>query len=956
MPDMQSQKSEEEKIVPSSESETQLNTDSGQNWVEKLRYNKSFVAKLALSEYQVKEYYALLATRLLSFKGMRSRIGWSGVSFIAGREVVAKFLIKGKTLCLYLALSPNEYADGKYRAKDVSGTKKYEKTPSMFKIKSGGAANYCIKLIDKIADALSLQEKQEAIEPISPKNFPTDTFNNLLTRGLIRLIKTNRRDTEKQSDGDSVDFDDEIDRNEEEEEDEIVEREEENDDYPLPEGIYTDTVKSVDDLVSRYALYGEILDALSSGEATAKLSRKLMLRQIDEMWVSTIEDSLLALDELIRKPKGFIAETEEVLPIEMTKKINGRSIQHLSMHTDYISKVENDEVTPTKMLNIFREDSLLTYENKFLNTLLSRLYMFVNRRYRAGLDGVDEKVTSLDFSDRFVHGEYNGKITLSIELSQKVEGKLDVKNYTYETGLWQRVEKLNNIVNAYMDSSFVKTMGRAYITPPVMRTNAILKNKYFRQCLALWEFIESYEDSGYGLTIDEKTENISAEHIRQIYSGAAMQYLLFRHNATGDYDEENVLSSYVSPILNPRIVEETEEPSAEDYDIVIKNKETAEDRDIRFALDVALKADEKFDYGFDKLIEEAEEPLSESEEEDETNEEGDEEVAVTKAGRVRIRKSFRAKMSCTNERTKEYFEDFANYVLSYRHVRMRLSWNYLTLNAGRNKMVRVAVRGKTMYLYLALDPKTVDPSFRLRDVSSVKKYEDYPVMLRVKSGRALKEAKKLADSLAEKYGLRYAKKYPDLVRAADYREDTFEGFLQKGFIKISGGKLATLADEKLREAAKDIAREIVKSGVSIAPTEAAATEDLSRYGAADKAIAESESATVQGGFVGAVGEGSVNRGVSAGVPQDDLSLEAERPESEPREREEEKTISPIETIVRPENLDYTNPEKSGKDDSSGFIRDAIESGEDAPVSLPQKGLFRKIFGSKKNNGSKKNKK
>ena len=74
------------------------------------------------------------------------------------------------------------------------------------------------------------------------------------------------------------------------------------------------------------------------------------------------------------------------------------------------------------------------------------------------------------------------------------------------------------------------------------------------------------------------------------------------------------------------------------------------------------------------------------------------------------------------------------------------------------------------------------------------------------------------------------------------------------------------------------------------------------------------------------------------------------------EREEEKTLSPIETIVRPENLDYSNPEKSGKDDSSGFIRDAIESGEDAPVSLPQKGLFRKIFGSKKNNGSKKNKK
>lgn len=932
--------------IPSTKDINQ-SADRKQSWTDQIRYNKSFVAKLALSDYQVKEFYASLATKFLSYRGVRSVIGWSGVTFLAGRETIAKFLIKGKTLCLYLAVPPENYLDGKYRAKDVSSVRKYEKTPSLFKIKSAGGVNFCLKVIEKLAEEFSLEVKAEPSEPVSAKNFPLDTFNNLLTRGLIRVIRSKRANA----------FDDEeedvsFDREEEEEEDEIVEKEEEKD-GPLPEGIYSDTVNTVDELVSRYALYGEILDALASGDATAKLSRKLMLRSIDEMWVSTIEDSLLALDELIRKPKGFIAETEEVLPIEMTKKINGRSIQHLSMHTDYISKVEGDEVTPTKMLNIFREDSLLTYENKFLNTLLSRLYIFVNRRYRAGLAGVDEKVTELEFSDRFIHGDYKGKITLSIELSQKTEGKIDVKNYTYDSGLWKRVEKLNGIVGAYMNSSFVAAMSKAYITPPVMRTNAILKNKYFRQCLALWEFIESYDDSGYGLTIDEKREDVSPEYIRQIYSGAAMQYLLFRHNAQGDYDEEKVIASYVSPILNPRIVEEIEEPKASDYDIVVRDKATAQERDVLFALEVALNADEQFDYGLSALLEQfpEEQPAEEQEETEETAEptaaaeeelsEEEEEVAVTKEGRIRISRSFHAKMAVTNERTKEYFEDFANYALSYRRVKARVSWNFLTLNAGRDKMIRVAVKGRTLCLYLALDPDSLDRSVRFRNVSGIKKYEEYPVMIRVKSGRALKSAKKLVDLLAEKYGLKYKRNAVYLVSAQDYPEDTFEGLLQKGFIRMSGGKPQSLPDETLQRAAERIAKDIaeaapIASPVSAIPEPSATPSPLlppaPPYGGTERT----------GKAVGPADEMGV-KGISEGVVADDLSRRAETQE-EVAATETHEEVSPIENIVRAENLDYSNPEFSGKDDSAGFIADQIESGNQEIFSVKKK-RFR-LFGRK----------
>ncbi|HBJ18768.1 MAG TPA: hypothetical protein DDY70_03360, partial [Clostridiales bacterium] len=134
-------------------------------------------------------------------------------------------------------------------------------------------------------------------------------------------------------------------------------------------GTYEDTVATADALLSRHGVYRDLSLALSEGVGQVEFTKKHMLRAIDEIWVRAVEDAVGALDRLIRNPNHFIAETEEVLPIEMTKKITGRSIAHLSRHTNYLSTDDGGGITPTKMLNIFRDDSLLTYENKFLNTL-----------------------------------------------------------------------------------------------------------------------------------------------------------------------------------------------------------------------------------------------------------------------------------------------------------------------------------------------------------------------------------------------------------------------------------------------------------------------------------------------------------------------------------------------------------------------------------------------------------
>lgn len=402
--------------------------------------------------------------------------------------------------------------------------------------------------------------------------------------------------------------------------------------------VYDETLEFLHSVAQKYEFYPDMMTALHNGETTVELRKRFMLKAIDETWVRVIEDSITALDEIIRRPGRFIEENEEVLPIELSRHISSRSVRHLAQHTDFISSVEGDTVTPSKILNVFYDETMMTYENKFINTLINRLYGFVNRRYAIALEqGKDEKTTTLEIKQNFSQGSVNGKIDLRMEISEEPKEGDTIKNYTYTTDLWQRVIRLNQICHAYIDSEFAKNMGKAVIRPPVMRTNAILKNRNLRQCLALWEFIESYERTGCELVVHEDLEKLDARYVEELYQNAALQYSIFRYQVRNAFEPEKALAngSTESP-LTPNIKEELKELESSDFDVTVERnlpmpgdfgmepKLSEHDWDLLEAIEIALEAAGLDPHPLDRAIEpsvDLEEPPREEIEEEIVEEE-----------------------------------------------------------------------------------------------------------------------------------------------------------------------------------------------------------------------------------------------------------------------------------------------------------------------------------------------
>ncbi len=149
----------------------------------RLRYDKSFTARIIQSDDEIKNWYTEIKNELLSYKKAKCRMSWKRETFKVGKEVVAKLSFRGKTMCLFLALDVNDYADSKYQLEDVSNIPSNADTPAMYRLKSAKRIKYAGDLI------AAVMEKHDAprIERESEDYYmPYEGIVELIKKGLVK--------------------------------------------------------------------------------------------------------------------------------------------------------------------------------------------------------------------------------------------------------------------------------------------------------------------------------------------------------------------------------------------------------------------------------------------------------------------------------------------------------------------------------------------------------------------------------------------------------------------------------------------------------------------------------------------------------------------------------------------------------------------------------------------------
>jgi hypothetical protein len=150
-----------------------------------VRYRKSFTAKLIQCSDETKSWYTALKNEFLSYKKVKSRVSWKYDSINLGRVALAKFAIRGKTLCVYFALDPKEFAGSRYKV-ESDESRRFEEVPCMYRIKNRKRAKYAMQLFALLAERNNLKKADE-----TPKNdyyLPYEHSVELIGRNLIKEV------------------------------------------------------------------------------------------------------------------------------------------------------------------------------------------------------------------------------------------------------------------------------------------------------------------------------------------------------------------------------------------------------------------------------------------------------------------------------------------------------------------------------------------------------------------------------------------------------------------------------------------------------------------------------------------------------------------------------------------------------------------------------------------------
>lgn len=170
------------KFVPES---TETPAPEGKVFV-RIRYNRSFTARLIQSPDALKKYYSDIKNELLKY-GLKSRISWKAESFRHGRKLIAKAAVRGKTLNLYLAADPAKYDGTKYKVQDVSARATTAATPLRYKISNDRRSRYSAQLIADAAAANGLAAGEAAYSDYAAQ-YPYEELEPLIKRKLVRVL------------------------------------------------------------------------------------------------------------------------------------------------------------------------------------------------------------------------------------------------------------------------------------------------------------------------------------------------------------------------------------------------------------------------------------------------------------------------------------------------------------------------------------------------------------------------------------------------------------------------------------------------------------------------------------------------------------------------------------------------------------------------------------------------
>ena len=297
-------------------------------------------------------------------------------------------------------------------------------------------------------------------------------------------------------------------------------------------------------------------------ESTLKVNvdSKKTTRDLD--WIEVMEETIPYIDNIFRSPNRFIVNEEEVVKIEQAKKVTVESIKHLSKNTNFIQTIDKvtGDVTPSKLLNVRKEESYDTYENRLIYTLVQNMKLFIKRRKESLELEIKNPQNNEHSSKDDKSIEYNAtsnvndeNVNVNISLNSSLDYQGGNSNESVQKIL-EQIEEVERKITSLESSEVYKVIDKLNISlvrEPIKKTNVVLKNVNFQYAMKLWSYLrDNFDDKT--TSEEEKREYMDNGELKQLMD----QTFLLQYLAMKTLDEDKLETQDTKDEISNAILEQ----------------------------------------------------------------------------------------------------------------------------------------------------------------------------------------------------------------------------------------------------------------------------------------------------------------------------------------------------------------------------------------------------------------
>ena len=210
-----------------------------------------------------------------------------------------------------------------------------------------------------------------------------------------------------------------------------------------------------------------------------------------EEWIEMILFSIPYLYKALEMRNKQIITEEDIVKVELVKKVSVETVKHLSKNTNFIDEIDEEtgDVKPSKLLEAHKEENFITYENRFIYTLVLLITDFINYKKGKGLFAEGEKnIKKVQYEAKSKVEKQRITIKSEVEIDESDLSDKTEQNNRIAEGLAKIDEGLEQL---YATEIFklLSSKKKTLVKPALKMRNVLLKNVNFQYAVKLWNYL-----------------------------------------------------------------------------------------------------------------------------------------------------------------------------------------------------------------------------------------------------------------------------------------------------------------------------------------------------------------------------------------------------------------------------------------------------------------------------------